>query len=111
MLNVTVVKIGIAKHISIKIMNASHVPEMKMNELPHNLFGIEPLLPAYGKRFTTTEETQQHFDANRDFRTVGGQYINKNQLVPILKNLKRDSIAVRINRDWQVFVKIEVEDE
>ena len=77
-----------------------------MNNLPDSLYRIEPLLPAYGRKYISVAEAQKDFDANKDFKTAFGQYINKTQLVPILKNIGLNKIMVRLNRDYQMALTI-----
>ena len=75
-------------------------------DLPNSLYRIEPLLPAYGRKYISAADAQKDFDANKDFRTPLGQYINKTQLVPILKNIGLNKIMVRLNRDYQMALTI-----
>ena len=60
------------------------------------LFGIEPLMPAYGRDYETPEEAQADFSKNLDFRTPSGPYTNKSDLAKMYPNLEK--IRVRVNR-------------
>jgi len=60
------------------------------------LFGIEPLMPAYGRDYETPEEAQADFSKNLDFRTPSGPYTNKSDLAKMYPHLER--IRVRFNR-------------
>jgi hypothetical protein len=58
------------------------------------LFGIEPLLPAYGRDYENIEDVQKDFDADKDFSTSFGKLINKAQLVDMGVN----KIQVHFNK-------------
>ena len=45
-----------------------------------NLYGVEPLLPAYGRDYTSKAKAQADFDAGLDFQTAGGSYTSKSEL-------------------------------
>ena len=45
------------------------------------MFGITPLLPAYGRDYKSKLAAQLDFDGNKDFVTAKGQYINKAQIL------------------------------
>jgi len=47
------------------------------------MFGLEPLTPAYGRDYKSLKAIQTDFDCNKDFKTAGGQYINKPQIVEL----------------------------
>jgi len=59
------------------------------------LFGIEPLMPAYGRDYETPEEAQADFSKNLDFRTPSGPYTNKSDLAKMYPDLEK--IRVRFN--------------
>ena len=44
------------------------------------MFGLVPLMPAYGRDYKELEEAQADFDMNKDFRTPSGPYTNKSDL-------------------------------
>lgn len=48
-----------------------------------DLFGIEPLTPAYGKKYGTAKEALADFEANRDFQTPSSAYTSKRELVAL----------------------------
>jgi len=60
------------------------------------LFGIEPLMPAYGRDYETLEDAQADFSKNLDFRTPSGPYTNKSDLAKIYPHLER--IRVRFSK-------------
>ena len=60
------------------------------------LFGIEPLMPAYGRDYETPEEAQADFSKNLDFRTPSGPYTNRADLAGMYPNLEK--IRVRFNK-------------
>ena len=60
------------------------------------LFGIEPLMPAYGREYETPAEAQADFSKNLDFRTPSGPYTNKSDLAKMYPDLEK--IRVRFNR-------------
>lgn len=45
------------------------------------MFGIAPLLPAYGRDYKSKKAAQADFDAGKDFATSSGPYINKADLI------------------------------
>lgn len=57
------------------------------------MFGITPLTPAYGRDYKSKAAVKADFDANLDFLTAGGQYINKVQVVEL--GLKRVEIRYK----------------
>ena len=59
------------------------------------LFGIEPLMPAYGRDYTTPEEAQADFSKNLDFRTPSGPYTNRADLARMYPHLEK--IRVRFS--------------
>jgi len=60
------------------------------------LFGIEPLVPAYGRDHMTLEEAQADFNKDKDFQTPSGRYTNRSDLAKMYPHLER--IRVRFNR-------------
>jgi hypothetical protein len=70
-----------------------------------SMFGIEPLSPAYGRKYTSKAAAQADFDANKDFTSCFGQYINKEQLVPLCKKCGMKTIKVYINKN-AVFLEV-----
>ena len=40
------------------------------------MFGLEPLVPAYGRDYKSKKEVEAAFLANKDFQTPMGQYTN-----------------------------------
>lgn len=59
------------------------------------LFGIEPLVPAYGRDYLTPEEAQADFSNNKDFQTPSGPYTNRSDLAKMFPDLER--IRIRFN--------------
>lgn len=45
------------------------------------MFGIAPLLPAYGRDYNSKASAQIDLDAGKDFVTASGQYINNADLI------------------------------
>ena len=45
-----------------------------------NLYGVEPLMPAYGRDYTSKAKAQADFDAGMDFQTASGSYTSKSEL-------------------------------
>ena len=60
-----------------------------------NMFGLEPLMPAYGRDYTDIVDVQKDFDNNKDFKAASGQYTNKSDLV---KMGLKGKIRVRFNK-------------
>ncbi len=58
------------------------------------MFGISPLVPAYGRDYTSMKAVQADFNADKDFQTAGGQYINRLQV----KELGMRTIQVRYGK-------------
>lgn len=48
-------------------------------------FGLFPLIPAYGRQYKNRAELIKDFEANKDFSTPFGQYVNKEQLTEYKK--------------------------
>lgn len=46
-----------------------------------NLFGIEPLSPAYGAVYMSEKDAQEALDAGKDFSTPMSGYISKHDLL------------------------------
>lgn len=63
-----------------------------------DMFGVFPLVPAYGRDYKTEYEVVQDWQAGKDFRTVSGQYCSirdfPNMPVPIRFNLLRDVVTM-----------------
>lgn len=47
------------------------------------MFGVSPLVPAYGRDYKSMKAVQADFDADKDFLTAEGQYINRPQVVEL----------------------------
>lgn len=60
------------------------------------MFGLVPLMPAYGRDYETLEDAQADFDNNKDFRTPSGPYTNKYDLERMQPDM--ESIRVRFNK-------------
>lgn len=45
------------------------------------MFGIAPLLPAYGRDYKSKKAAQADFDAGKDFTGADGRYLNKADLI------------------------------
>ena len=45
-----------------------------------NLFGIEPLTPAYGRDYKSKKAIQADFDAGKDFLMSSGSYVDQKSL-------------------------------
>lgn len=58
------------------------------------MFGLSPIVPAYGRTYNSLKAVQEDFDKNLDFRTPMGQYVNKAQLKE-----EMDSIQVRYGKE------------
>jgi hypothetical protein len=48
-----------------------------------DLRGLEPLVPAYGRDYTTIKQAQADLDKKLDFMTPSGKYINIDELAQI----------------------------
>ena len=44
-------------------------------------FGITPLVPAYGRDYSTVAQVKEAWLAEKDFETPTGQYINRQQFL------------------------------
>ena len=44
------------------------------------MFGVEPLLPAYGRVYNSLKAVQDDLDGGKDFRTPAGSYISLKEL-------------------------------
>jgi len=53
------------------------------------MFGVSPLVPAYGRTYTSLEAAQADLDAGKDFTTASGHYIGRDEL------LKLDFVEIR----------------
>ena len=45
------------------------------------MFGISPICPAYGRDYKNLKDLEADFNADKDFITPAGQYINKSQII------------------------------
>ena len=45
-----------------------------------NMFGLEPISPAYGRDYTSVAKLKADFEANKDFRAANGSYTNRSDL-------------------------------
>jgi len=45
-----------------------------------NMFGLEPLTPAYGRDYTSIAKLKADFDSDMDFVTSSGSYTNRRDL-------------------------------
>jgi hypothetical protein len=59
------------------------------------MFGLVPLMPAYGRDYETLEDAQADFDNNKDFRTPSGPVTNKYDLERMHPDM--ENIRVRFN--------------
>jgi len=60
------------------------------------MFGLVPLMPAYGRDYKTLGEAQADFNKNKDFRTPSGPYTNKSDLEKLHPDM--EDIRVRFDR-------------
>ena len=60
------------------------------------MFGLTPLMPAYGRDYKELEEAQADFDKNKDFRTQSGPVTNKSDLERMYPDM--EDIRVRFDR-------------
>ena len=68
-----------------------------------SLFGLEPLQPAYGRDYKSLKQAQIDFNADKDFATAMGQYINKPQVV----DMNMSQIRVRYDSNRKTgFLKV-----
>jgi hypothetical protein len=44
------------------------------------MFGISPITPAFGRDYKSAKALKEDFEANKDFVTASGRYINKEQI-------------------------------
>ena len=58
------------------------------------MFGVAPLTPAYGRDYKSLKTAQADFDADKDFNTAMGQYVNK----PQLRNMGLKQIQVHFSK-------------
>ena len=61
-------------------------------------FGITPLTPAYGRDYATEKEVRTDWEAEKDFLTVSGRLINRQQFE------KGSSVPVRYRRLHKVVI-------
>ncbi len=47
------------------------------------MFGLTPLIPAYGRDYKSLKAAQADFDAGKDFLGVSGQAVTKNELAEV----------------------------
>lgn len=59
------------------------------------MFGVSPIVPAYGRTYASLRAAQADLDAGRDFRTPAGQYI----ALPELQQLNLRQVQVRYGRN------------
>ncbi len=59
------------------------------------MFGISPLVPAYGRDYKSKAEVQKDFDANKEFRTPNGSYTTKKELMASFKDMKEIEIRYK----------------
>ena len=45
-----------------------------------NMFGLEPLMPAYGRDYKSLAKLKEDFDKGVDFTTASGSYTSKREL-------------------------------
>lgn len=45
------------------------------------MFGISPLIPCYGRDYTSNKAAQADFDAGKDFRCADGRATTKAELI------------------------------
>jgi hypothetical protein len=63
------------------------------------MFGISPLLPAYGRDYKSQKDVLADWNANKDFLTAGGQYTSKSDLV---KFHPGQTITIRYDKNRKV---------
>lgn len=69
-----------------------------------DLRGLEPLVPAYGRDYTTIKQAQADLDNKLDFMTPAGKYINIDELA----QLGMKTIRIRYNRlQKTAFLKVQ----
>jgi len=67
---------------------------LHQEEPVNEAFGITPISPAYGRDYKSMKDVQKDFDADKDFQTAMGQYINKSQL----KDMGEKNVQVRFGK-------------
>jgi len=58
------------------------------------MYGVSPLVPAYGRTYASLRAAQADLDAGRDFRCPDGRYI----ALPELQQLNLRQVQVRYGR-------------
>jgi hypothetical protein len=61
------------------------------------MFGIEPLVPTYGRDYKSLKTVQLDWDNNKDFKMNDGRYINKQDAIKFGVNGKTE-LLVRYNK-------------
>lgn len=47
------------------------------------MFGLTPIIPAYGRDYASAKAAQADFDANKDFRAANGRYCSKADIIEL----------------------------
>ena len=66
------------------------------------MFGIFPLLPAYGRDYKSRAAAQADFNAGKDFQTATGRYISRNEIIASVQ--AHGEIEVRSANKRRVFM-------
>ena len=59
------------------------------------MFGVSPLVPAYGRDYKSKAEVRKDWDANKDFMTPNRQYTSKQELKKMYPDLKEITIRYK----------------
>ena len=59
------------------------------------MFGLEPLVGAYGRTYNSLKAMQEDFDKGLDFRCASGRYANKEDLKDFAE------VTVRYGKDFR----------
>jgi hypothetical protein len=68
------------------------------------MFGLSPLVPAYGRDYTSKAKAQADFDAGKDFATASGQYTNKADLIAMGKSGKIECRNANLRKLWMLTI-------
>jgi len=55
------------------------------------MFGVFPLVPAYGRDYKTKEEVEKDWKAGKDFQCVNGQYCS-------IRDFPGQKVSIRFNK-------------
>lgn len=64
------------------------------------MFGVTPIVPAYGRDYKNKKDLIADFNANKDFQTPSGSYINKSQIL----EMNMSTIQVRYSNNRKTTV-------